>query len=555
MGRRPHHRVRGPDTTIEGDPVRGEVLDNRYRLVEKLGAGGMGQVWRAGDVRLDRDVAVKVIAQNVPATGEAAARFRQEARATARLTHPRIVTVHDHGEAQVDGRPVLFLVMELVPGRSMASFDPAERRSVETVVDWALQICAGLATAHRAGVVHRDIKPANVMVYGDGERDLKICDFGIARLIEETGTALTGTGTAIGTPAYMSPEQVRGDRDLDGRSDLYSLGCLLYQLLVGRPPFEGSGWSVLAQHLNGSPEPLRSLRPDVPAALDRLVGSLLRKYPDHRPASADEVSASLRGVLGETARATRPAGPAAVSPEALALAGAPTADAPPVARAREAVEPGPPAPPAPGAPAPAPVAPARAATTPARMVPGAGRAASWSALLTTGAVWAQFALLTGWSPFWTAALCVPVFLVALVSAFAGAPSVAADDKSEPDLGVFGMGLLCAAVTTVFLLVWPPSPWWTAVLVAFLGGPVLILIGLGTRRVVAAVVRRPAWLTAAASAAGLLNGVVLAGLLAAATGFSVPGAVAAGTGACVAVAVVTAVLLPRSRAVARKRGSH
>ncbi|MGW2590966.1 serine/threonine-protein kinase [Streptomyces sp. NPDC001515] len=554
--------------------MRGEVLDNRYRLVEKLGAGGMGQVWRAVDARLDRDVAVKVIAQNAPATGESAARFRQEARATARLTHPRIVTIHDHGEALVDGQPILFLVMELVPGRSMASFDAVERRSVETVVAWALQICAGLAAAHRAGVVHRDIKPANVMVYGDGELDLKICDFGIARLVEESGAGLTGTGAAIGTPAYMSPEQVRGERTLDGRSDLYSLGCLLYQLLVGRPPFEGMGWSVLAQHLNGTPEPVRSLRPDVPAALDRLVAALLNKDPDDRPATAEAVSASLRALPAGTVREVRPPAPGAVPPDALAFAGAPTADAP-RGRGRTPGEPDLPPPPRvtgepdtappPRAAGPADAAPspssARAdaapgARTPAHApsVPGSGRIASWNAVLATGGLGAQVTLLTGWSAFWTVAVCVPVFLVALAAAFLGAPTVAADDRTDPDTGVAGMGVLCTVLATVFLLAWPPSPWWTALLAAVLGGPVLILGGMGIRVGVATVAGRPAWQAAAGSAAGLLNGVVLAGLLAAGTGLSAFASAAIGVGAWAAVALVVTVLQPRAWAAVGARNA-
>ncbi|MFF3257621.1 protein kinase [Streptomyces sp. NPDC002932] len=525
--------------------MRGEVLESRYRLVEMLGAGGMGQVWRAVDSRLDRDVAVKVITQSPLTTSQSAARFRQEARATARLTHPRIVTIHDHGEAAVAGHQVLFLVMELVPGRSMASFTATERRSVESVVAWGLQICAGLAAAHRAGVVHRDIKPANVMVYGDGEHDLKICDFGIARLVEESGTGLTGTGATIGTPAYMSPEQVRGDRTLDGRSDLYSLGCLLYELLAGRPPFEGAGWSVLAQHLNGTPEPVRSLRPDVPDALDRLVVSLLEKDPDHRPAKAEEVSERLRGVLD---------GPGDLPPGVPDLVGAATIDAPRRPQAQ---------PQRPPEPEPEPVAPSRPAATPtepepapkpavAQTIPGAGRVSAWSGLLAAGALWPQFALLTGWSPVWTLSLCVPVFLVAMAAAYMGAPTVAPDDKTPADTGLLLMAMLCTVLAVVFLLLWPPSPWWTALLSGVLGVPALFFIGLGLRKAVGAVVRRAPWHTAAGAATGLLAGVVLAGLLAAGGDVSVRLALAAGAGAWAAVSLVATLLMPRAGASAVAR---
>ncbi|MFJ8395193.1 serine/threonine-protein kinase [Streptomyces sp. NPDC094144] len=531
--------------------MHGEVLESRYRLVEMLGAGGMGQVWRAVDSRLDRDVAVKVITQSPLATSQSAARFRQEARATARLTHPRIVTIHDHGEAAVAGHQVLFLVMELVPGRSMASFTAADRRSVESVVAWGLQICAGLAAAHRAGVVHRDIKPANVMVYGDGEHDLKICDFGIARLVEESGTGLTGTGATIGTPAYMSPEQVRGDRTLDGRSDLYSLGCLLYELLAGRPPFEGAGWSVLAQHLNGTPEPVRSLRPGVPAALDHLVISLLRKDPDHRPATADEVSERLRGVLDGPGD-----GPPGI-PGIRELAAAPTVDAPraPVAGPPRGPAPAPAAAPVPQqVPQPAPVTEPDAAPTPAvaRTIPGAGRVSAWSGLLATGALWSQFALLTGWSPVWTVSLCLPVFLVAMAAAYMGAPTVAPDDKTAADTGLLLMAMLCTVLAVVFLLVWPPSPWWTALLSGVLGVPALFFAGLGLRRAVGAVVRRAPWHTAAGTASGLLNGVVLAGLLAAGGDVSAGLALAAGAGAWAAVSLVATLLMPRAGASAVAR---
>lgn len=537
-----------------GRSVRGEVLESRYRLVEMLGAGGMGQVWRAVDSRLDRDVAVKVITQSPLTTSQSAARFRQEARATARLTHPRIVTIHDHGEAAVAGQQVLFLVMELVPGRSMASFAATDRRSVESVVAWGLQICAGLSAAHRAGVVHRDIKPANVMVYGDGEHDLKICDFGIARLIEESGTGLTGTGSAIGTPAYMSPEQVRGDRTLDGRSDLYSLGCLLYELLAGRPPFEGAGWSVMAQHLNGSPEPVRSLRPGVPAALDHLVISLLRKDPDHRPATADEVSERLRGVLDGPGD-----GPPGI-PGAREFAAAPTVDAPRAPVAGPPSRPAPEAEPQQAAPQPAAVtepdpAPAPApAPAVAQTLPGAGRASAWSGLLATGALWSQLALLTGWSPVWTLSLGVLVFLVAMAAAYMGAPTVAPDDKTDADTGLLVMAMLCTVLAVVFLLVWPPSPWWTALLSGVLGVPALFSIGLGLRRAVGAVARRAPWHTAAGTAGGLLNGVVLAGLLAAGGDVSVLLSIAAGAGTWVVFALVSTLLMPRggAPAVARAR---
>lgn len=361
--------------------MRGEVLEGRYRLVEKLGAGGMGEVWRAVDSRLDREVAVKTITQGGDADRQLTERFRREARTAARLAHPHIVTVHDHGEAELGGRLVLFLVMELVQGRSMA-FRTTEELSVAAVVAWGLQICDGLAEAHRIGIVHRDIKPANIMVFGEGELNVKICDFGIARLVEDSGPGLTGTGAAIGTPAYMSPEQARGELSIDGRSDLYSLGCLLYELLSGVPPFKGAGWSLLAQHISQRPEPVSTLRPAVPDDLDRLILDLLHKDPDRRPSTADEVSRRLSGVLEHLGSAPR---------EAVEFAQAPTADA---TRAQHPEH-------APSRPAPRLTEPDSPRADRVQTIPRTGQIIFRSGLLAAGLLYAQFALLTDWTPVWT----------------------------------------------------------------------------------------------------------------------------------------------------------
>ncbi|MEV5682940.1 serine/threonine-protein kinase [Streptomyces sp. NPDC052164] len=277
--------------------MRGETLDGRYRLTEPIGSGGMGQVWRAEDERIGREVAVKVLSRIDEDTS--ASRFAREARVVGRLSSPHIVTLHDFGEAQVAGERVLYLVMEHLKGRDLGAVLESRRPELPSpaeVVGWAVEICAGLETAHSAGIVHRDIKPANVLLTDSGT--VKILDFGIARLLSVTSSAaadLTGTGFMIGTPLYMSPEQIRAPDVLDSRSDLYSLGCLLHTLLTGRPPFTGAGTTVLARHLGDVPEPLSTHRPGVAglAELEPLIGGLLAKDPDDRPEHAADVARLL----------------------------------------------------------------------------------------------------------------------------------------------------------------------------------------------------------------------------------------------------------------------
>lgn len=241
--------------------MRGITLAGRYRLVGLLGAGGMGEVWRAVDERLGRQVAVKILIRSEDEG--LVLRLDSEARAAASLCDPHVVAVHDLGEAVVAGCRVVYLVMELVEGQSLGQVLADGLPAVADAVAWGEQICHGLQAAHTAGVVHRDIKPGNVLLAADGR--VKVCDFGIARRADAVGHALTGTGVVIGTPSYMSPEQARGDAEIGSGSDLYSLGCLLYELLTGAPPFPGGGWPVLAQHQNQSLVPVRSHRPEVPA--------------------------------------------------------------------------------------------------------------------------------------------------------------------------------------------------------------------------------------------------------------------------------------------------
>ena len=283
--------------------MQGVLLAERFRIGDRLGAGGMGQVWAAQDERMRRDVAVKIVhPQYGMDEAETQARFQREVQLAGRLSHQNIVTVHDWGEVSVDGRRTLFLVMELVHGV------PLHRRLAESTppwplaVGWVAQIAEALHAAHVEGVVHRDIKPANALLTPSGT--VKVVDFGVAKFMGETIGAreLTVTGVPLGSPPYMSPEQAEGDRAVDHRSDLYSLGCLLYHAVTGRPPFTGSSqWAVLRKQMDATPEPPASHVEDLPALLNDLILSLLAKRPDERPADAATVCDALCAVLVDQA--------------------------------------------------------------------------------------------------------------------------------------------------------------------------------------------------------------------------------------------------------------
>ncbi|MFF1733687.1 WD40 repeat domain-containing serine/threonine protein kinase [Streptomyces sp. NPDC058247] len=282
----------------------------RYELKQLLGRGGMGEVWLGRDSSLlRRDVAVKVLPPLMDSS--AVRRFQREASTLAMLQHPGITVVHDAGEH--DG--CLFIVMELLRGHDLARLlaDHRGPLPVERALNVARQTAVALAAAHSCGVVHRDLKPGNLFVQpGD---QVKICDFGIARTAEDS-IVLTTAGRVVGTPLYMSPEQWRG-ADIDARTDLYSLGCVLYELLAGRPPFTTSAsvFALMHQHLEELAIPLRELRPDLPEHLTSLVLRLLAKDPAERPdalALAGELAAvGERAALGERAAVgelPRPAG-------------------------------------------------------------------------------------------------------------------------------------------------------------------------------------------------------------------------------------------------------
>lgn len=282
-----------------------EVLAGRFRITGLLGSGGMGQVWAAEDERMRRDVAIKVVhPQYGVGESETQARFQREVQLAGRLAHQNIVTVHDWGEVRVDDRrKTLYLVMELVRGVSLAK---RVKGTVPTpwplAVGWAAQITLALEAAHSHGVVHRDIKPANALLTPDGT--VKVLDFGVAKFMGETIGAreLTVTGEPLGSPMYMSPEQALGDREIDHRSDLYSLGCLLYHAVTGTPPFtSATPWAVLRMQIDDAPVAPVERAGGIPDRLNHLILHLLAKRPEERPPDAASVHETLVTVLVEHA--------------------------------------------------------------------------------------------------------------------------------------------------------------------------------------------------------------------------------------------------------------
>ncbi|MGV9313320.1 serine/threonine-protein kinase [Streptomyces sp. NPDC003691] len=285
--------------------MNGRVIADRYELSTVIGQGGMGQVWTAYDGRLDRRVAVKLLRPDHMTKGTAAdemrRRFVRECRVTAQVTHPGLVTVHDAGSDGDD----LYLVMQYVDGADLADhFAEHEPYPWQWTVSVAAQICAVLAAVHAVPIVHRDLKPRNVMIKPDGT--VTVLDLGVASVIDTDTTRLTHTGSPIGSPAYMAPEQAMGGA-VGPYTDLYALGVLMHELLSGNVPFAGStALGVLHRHLYEPPLPVRRVRPDIPEPLEGLVLRLLAKDPQHRPSGAQEVYGALAPLLP---RRGEPGGP------------------------------------------------------------------------------------------------------------------------------------------------------------------------------------------------------------------------------------------------------
>ncbi|MFF8815817.1 serine/threonine-protein kinase [Streptomyces pactum] len=294
--------------------MNGRLVADRYELSTLIGQGGMGQVWTGYDRRLDRRVAVKLLRPDrmagpggqgtEDAVEELRRRFVRECRVTAQVDHRGLVTVHDAGS---DG-PDLYLVMSLVEGADLADHlaehDPYPWPWAVSV---AAQLCAVLSAVHAVPIVHRDLKPRNVMVRQDGT--VTVLDLGVAAVLDNDTTRLTHTGSPIGSPAYMAPEQAMGGA-VGPYTDLYALGVLLHELLAGTAPFAGStALGVLHRHLYEAPVPVRRLRPEVPEALEALVLRLLAKDPQERPADAHEVYQALAPLLPRPGHDTPPSGP------------------------------------------------------------------------------------------------------------------------------------------------------------------------------------------------------------------------------------------------------
>lgn len=315
-----------------GHVLSGSVIGSRYRLDARLGSGGMAEVWRAHDLNLGRDVALKHLHMADADDPIAVERFRREAVATARISHPNLVAIFDAGVADHEA----YIVMELAAGDTLAhTLRQRGPLPVADAVRYATGIASGLAAVHAIGVVHRDVKPSNVMVAASG---VKLLDFGIATLVSANAMSLTRASTTIGTAAYMAPEQAMGGA-ITPATDAYALGCVLMTMLTGRPPFQADDpIAVATQQISAVPPRLSLMRPDVPPDLDVLVSRLLAKDPAARPNDA-EILAALHSISrGEPATLPMASAPL--------LAAAPTAVLPtPVSGPRSLVTPTAPPPP------------------------------------------------------------------------------------------------------------------------------------------------------------------------------------------------------------------
>jgi len=274
------------------------TMVSHYRIVEKIGAGGMGEVYLAEDTKLNRKVALKFLPANMTQDSDLRSRFTREAQATAKLNHPNIVTIFEVSEHL--GRP--FFAMELVEGQSLSDLSKNSNLSIDRIIELAIQVCEGLQAAHDKEIVHRDIKPSNIVIDAYGRP--KILDFGLAAI--QGGEQLTKTGSTLGTVRYMSPEQVRG-QEVDYRSDLFSLGAVLYELISGRTPFEKDNeGATLKSITQDNPEPLARYKADIPDELQRTVSKLLEKDPSMRYQTSGGVGSDLKRLTAPTQSSITP---------------------------------------------------------------------------------------------------------------------------------------------------------------------------------------------------------------------------------------------------------
>ncbi|MET9834425.1 serine/threonine-protein kinase [Streptomyces sp. NPDC006385] len=485
--------------------MRGTTVAGRYRLKEPIGSGGMGTVWRAEDLHENHGVALKIIPVGEGDPVREAA-FRREAQVAARLSHPNVVAVRDHGAADLDGRRILFLAMDLVDGRPLNTLT-GRPLPVNQALIWAIQISQALEAAHHRGIVHRDLKPSNILLDQAAGNAAKLCDFGIARLAEATHHTLTVTGVAIGTPAYMSPEQARGDTTLSAPSDLYSLGCLLHELLTGSVPFTGTGWQVLNQHVHDAPAPLSALRPGVPRELEQLVLELLDKDPDRRPTAADT---STRLTRLHTALAAFADAPTATAPRYPPTLVATTTSAGPAGRQRE---------------------------------PGARGTTVCTAGLTAAAITGALSLTTTVPTPWTTGLGTLAGLLLAALYLLDPPQPPHPGQLMITTAALMTLLLLTGGAALAVLVTDLSLWATALAISVLGGPAMVTCASGVRRLVEHTLHRTAWHGDLASTAGALQ---TATLLLAAHHAGLPPLTLIAAGALLwpATALLTAALTPR-----------
>jgi eukaryotic-like serine/threonine-protein kinase len=301
-----HHQAAATTYRVAGSAARGTgkqglagqgAPERRYQTRELLGRGGMSEVYRGFDAQLRRPVAIKRLRHDLAMNPVFRARFRREARAAGRLNHPAIVAVYDTGEDPgTSGPSIPFIVMELVEGRSLRDVLRREgKMSPVRALELTASVLDALTCSHDAGIIHRDIKPANVML--TASRGVKVADFGIARAVSESSGTATMAGTVVGTAQYLSPEQARGEA-ADVRSDIYSVGCMLYELLVGQPPFAGDSMvSIVLQHISVPPTAPSEANPDISADIDAVVLKALAKDPADRYQSAADMKVDIESVL------------------------------------------------------------------------------------------------------------------------------------------------------------------------------------------------------------------------------------------------------------------